>query len=141
MTINPYITFDGNCREAFEFYKSVFGGDFMAVRTFADGPDEMPIQEADKSRIMHMSLPVGDTVLMGSDVASGFGDAPKSHDGISLSYIPHSREDADRVFAGLSGNGGTPTLPMEDAFWGSYFGMCQDRFGIKWMINYNTQTV
>lgn len=72
MALNTYLTFDGNCREAFEFYRSVFGGEFASFQTFGEGPPDMPVSDAEKSRVMHVSLPIGSSVLMGSD-SSSFG--------------------------------------------------------------------
>ena len=135
MALNTYLTFDGNCREAFEFYRSVFGGEFLVVQTFADGPADMPVPAETRDQIMHVSLPVGESVLMGSD--RGPGSAPELVVGnnFSISIVGQSREHCDEVFAKLSA-GGKVTMPLQDMFWGSYYGMCTDRFGINWMINY-----
>ncbi len=133
MSLNPYLNFAGNCREAFDFYRSVFGGEFEALMTFADGPEGMPVEEADKDKVMHVSLPLGTSVLMGSDVPS---QAPPVAAGnnVQISFAPESREEADRCFARLA-EGGEVTMPLEEQFWGDYFGSCTDRFGIHWMIN------
>ena len=133
--LNTYLNFDGNCREAFEFYRSVFGGEFAIMQTFGDGPDDMGVLEEEKNNIMHVSFPIGDSVLMGSDVPSGFGMPHVQGSNFSISVGPDSREEADRLFGRLS-EGGTVSMPMGDMFWGSYFGACTDKFGINWQINY-----
>ena len=135
MALNPYLFFDGNCREAFEFYRSVFGGDFMFMQTFGDAPSDLNLPEADKDRIMHVSLPVESGVLMGSDSMSGMGAPPTMGDNISLSVNGESVDHCDELMARLS-EGGTIKMPMEKTFWGAYFGTCTDRFGIGWMINH-----
>lgn len=132
--LNPYLNFDGNCREAFAHYRSIFGGDFIIMQTFRDGPDGMGVSDEEMDNIMHVSLPMGESVLMGSDVPSAFGAPPITGSNVQISVSPASREDADRVFAGLS-KGGEVTMPMMDMFWGSYFGSCTDKFGMNWMVN------
>ena len=137
--INAYLTFDGTCEEAFNFYKSVFGGDFPMVGKFGDMPPQEgmpPISDEVKNRIMHMSLPISaETVLMGSDTMPGIHDHQVGNN-ISLSINTDSREEADRVFTGLSA-GGKVSMPLADTFWGAYFGMWTDKFGINWMVNYD----
>lgn len=138
-TINPYLTFDGNCEEAFNFYKSVFGGDFPMVGKFGDMPPQegMPAMSDDvKNRIMHITLPISsETILMGSDTMPGIHDH-KIGNNISLSINTNSKEEADKIFNGLSADGNV-TMPLNDTFWGAYFGMWTDKFGIKWMVNYD----
>ena len=136
-TINPYLNFNGNTEEAFNFYKSVFGGEFEMVLRFKDM--EVPGQSmGDPNLIMHIALPISkETVLMGSDVPSEFPQAVTGSN-VSLSYNPDSKEAADKVYNALSA-GGTVTMPMDNAPWGAYFGMCNDKYGIQWMINFNTQ--
>ncbi len=136
MSLNPYLFFDGNCREAFDFYRSVFGGDFSVLQTFGDGPPDMGVPEAEKDRIMHVSLPVGPAVLMGSDSCSAFGPPPAAGDNFAISLTGESREQCDRIFAALSA-GGAVRMPMQETFWGSYFGNWTDRFGIGWMISFD----
>ena len=136
MTLNAYLFFDGQCAEAFDYYKSVFGGDFSAHMTFADGPPDFQYDDAEKGKIMHVSLPVGSSVLMGSDTPKGEGEPPRPANSFSISYDASSREDADRVFAALS-KGGVATMPMEETFWNAYFGSCTDRFGVQWMVSFD----
>lgn len=140
MSLNVYLTFDGNCEEAFGFYKSVFGGEFLVMQRFSDGPPEMAGVAADeKNRIMHVTLPVGDGVLQGSDTAQGHAGSFVRGNNFSISYSPSSRTEADSAFAKLK-DGGVETMPMQETFWGSYFGMCTDRFGVQWMINMDAKT-
>lgn len=134
--VNPYITFNGTCEEAFNFYKSVFGGDFPYSGKYKDMPSEYPIKEEDKEKIMHISLPIGNTVLMGSDAAAGFGDNFKEGNNITISINADSEEEATRIFGGISG-GGIISMPLNKTFWGALFGMCTDKFGINWMVNYD----
>lgn len=132
-TLSIYLNFNGNCREAFEFYKSVFGGEFARVATFGEMPGA-DIPEDAKSRIMHISLPVADSVLMGSDTMEGMGKTFQQGNNFAISYTPKSREDTDKTFAALS-KGGTVFMPLADQFWGDYFGQLTDRFGVTWMLN------
>lgn len=132
--LNIYLTFDGNARAAFDFYKSVFGGDYEA-HSFADAPPEMKVAEEYRDRLMHASLPVGDSVLMASDHAPGCGPALQAGNNFAISIAGRSREHCDDVFARLSA-GGEVKMPLQETFWGAYFGMWTDKFGINWMINY-----
>ena len=134
MTLNTYLHFNGNCREAFEFYRSVFGGDFEILQTFNDGPPGMGIPDAEKNNIMHVSLGVGESMLMGSDVPAAFGPPLNMGNNFSISYAAQSKKESDDLFARLS-EGGVVTMPLQDMFWGAYFGSCIDRFGISWMVN------
>lgn len=136
-TVNPYFCFNGNCEEVFNFYKSVFGGEFRQIARFGDMP--MPGQELSdeaKNRIMHVALPISnETILMGSDSNPMMGDVTFGKN-ISISIQADSKADADRLFKGLSA-GGKVTMPMGDVPWGSYFGMFDDQFGINWLISHD----
>ena len=139
--INPYLIFNGNCEAAFLFYKSVFGGEFPYIGKFKDMPPSddpncppPPAEEAE--RIMHVCLPIGNAVLMGSDSTSQSGDVPAFSGNFSVSINTDSVEEADRIFAGLSA-GGNVIMPMEKTFWGAYFGMFADKFGVHWMVNFD----
>ena len=134
--INIYLHFNGNCREAFEFYRSVFGGEFAMLTTFREGPDGMGVPEEEMDNVMHVSYEIGGTTLMGSDVPSTFGMPVEQGNNFSISYQPESREETEALFGKLSA-GGTVMMPLQDMFWGAYFGGCRDRFGINWMVNYN----
>ncbi|HLP63037.1 VOC family protein [Flavobacterium sp.] len=140
-TVNPYLIFNGNCEEAFLFYQSVFGGEIPYMGRFSEMPpsdDENcpppPAEEA--NRIMHVCLPIGkETTLMGSDSTSQSGDVIVGTN-ISVSINTESREEADRLFNGLSA-GANVFMPMTNTFWGAYFGMFTDKFGINWMVNFD----
>lgn len=135
MGFTAYLTFDGDCEKAFEFYKAAFGGEIVVKQRFSDGPPEMAaVAKGEERRIMHMTLAVGDSVLQGSDAARGHADAVVKGNNFTIVWSPPSREEADAVFAKLK-EGGKLRMPMQETFWGSYFGMCTDKFGIQWMIN------
>jgi len=133
-TINPYLNFNGNCEEAFTFYKSVFGGEFLDFQRFKDVPAEAQLPAIEAEWVMHVSLPISqDTILMGSDSPSTIGKVtPGSNFHISIQT--DNDEETDRLFNGLS-EGGQITMPLEQSFWGARFGMFVDKFGIQWMIN------
>lgn len=138
-SISPYLTFAGNCEEAFNFYKSVFGGSFPYVGRFKEMPPipgkEVPEGEGEK--IMHISLPISkETVLMGSDSSEAFGHATVMGNNFSISINAESEAKAKQLFNGLS-KGGTVTMPLEKTFWGALFGMFTDKFGIQWMVNFD----
>jgi PhnB protein len=132
--VNAYINFDGNCDQAFVFYKSVFGGEFQARMSFGEAPG-MDVPAAQKDKLMHVALPIGkNTVLMGSDWSPQFGPMERGNS-FALSVNADSQAEADKVFKALS-DGGQVTMPIGIAFWGAYFGMCTDKFGIKWLVNF-----
>ena len=136
-TVNSYLNFSGNTEEAFNFYKSVFGTEFSALVRFKDGPggDKMAPEYQDK--IMHIALPVGNgNLLMATDMIESMGQILKPGNNFSLSITPGSEEEALKFFNGLSA-GGTIEAPFKKEFWGAYFGMFMDKFGIRWMINYD----
>ena len=135
-TINTYLNFNGNCDAAFNFYKSVFGGEFIFLGRFEEMPegDGYKVKDSDKNKIMHVSLPIGKTILMGSDTVGDWGPKFVQGNNFSVSITPENKEEADKLFKGLSA-GGHITMPMENTFWGSYFGMLTDKFGINWMVN------
>jgi len=138
-SLNPYLNFNGNTEEAFNFYKSVFGGEFASVERFKNTPEAGKMPEADKNKIMHIALPIGkDNMLMATDVLESMGQQLTVGNNFSISINADSKEEADRLFNGLSA-GGKVELEMQKTFWGSYFGMFSDKFGIQWMISYNEQ--
>lgn len=133
--INPYINFNGNAQEAFDFYKSVFGGEFSNVTRFKEMANpgfEVTAEDADK--IMHIALPIGGNTLMGNDVPSFMGKTNENENRSKISVNVESREEADKIFNGLSA-GGTVEFPMGESPWGSYFGMFRDKYGIEWMVD------
>src|SRR4029079_10529265 len=137
--VNVYLTFNGNCEEAFNFYKSVFGGEFPYLGRYKDMPAEDGKQTAseDAEKIMHVSLPVSkETMLMGSDTGGEWASNYSQGNNFAISITTDTKEEADRIFNALSA-GGTVTMPMNKTFWGDYFGMFTDKFGISWMVNYD----
>ncbi len=140
-SINPYLVCNGNCEEAFLMYQSVYVGEFPSVGKFSDMPagDENPtLSEDDANKIMHITLPIGkDSVLMGSDSNSASGEVTFGGN-MSISINAESKQEADRLFDGLSA-GGNPFMPMNQTFWGAYFGMFVDKFGIHWMVNFDEE--
>jgi PhnB protein len=137
--INPHINFNGNAEEAFNFYKSVFGGAFAKVLRFKDMPNtDFPMSEDDADKIMHIALPIGQNVLMANDVPSFMGLVNENENRSKISISATSREEADKLFNGLSA-GGTVEMPISDSPWGSYFGMFRDKFGIEWMVDFDSK--
>ena len=134
--LNPYISFSGNAEEAFNFYKSVFGGEFSAVMRWGDNEECAEMPGIDKNSIMHIALPVGDSTIMGDDSDGIMGKKLSAGNNHSITISPDSRDEADRSFKGLS-DGGEATMSMQVAFWGGYFGSLTDKFGVQWLINYD----
>ena len=135
--INPYINFNGNAEEAFNFYKSVFGGEFSLIIRFKEmsSPD-YPVAENESNKIMHIALPIGKNVLMASDVPESMGPVNENENRSKISVNAESREEAKKLFSGLSA-GGTIEVPISDSPWGSYFGMFRDKFGIEWIVDFD----
>jgi len=136
-TINPYLNFDGNTEEAFRFYRSVFGTEFITVQRFKDTPEESKLPESARDKIMHISLPIGNgNILMGTDALEELGHPLTVGNNFVLSISVDSEAEANKYFNALS-VGGKITIPLEKAFWGAYFGAFTDQFGIQWMVNYD----
>ena len=137
--INPYLNFNGNCEEAFNFYKSVFGGEFGYTGRYREMPpmDGKTVTAEEAEKIMHISLPISkDSILMGSDTSTAFGPPVTTGNNFAISISASSKAEADRLFNGLSA-GGKVIMPMDNAFWGSYFGMLTDKFDINWMVSFD----
>lgn len=133
-SINPYLNFSGTCEEAFNFYKSVFGGEFLDFQRFRDVPDEAQLPNDEGEMIMHVSLPIGNNaLLMGSDRPASMGQVT-SGDNVHVSIQSDNDEETEKLFYGLAA-GGQVTMPLQETFWGARFGMLTDKFGIQWMIN------
>ncbi len=136
-TINPHIHFNGNTEEAFEFYRSVFGGTFSKIIRFKDISFEgfsMPEEELEK--IMHIALPIGaNTKITGSDVPKMLGVVNEAENRSKITITAESKEEADAIFTGLS-IGGTVEFPMGVSPWGSYFGAFRDKYGVEWMLEF-----
>ena len=133
--VHIYLFFDGNCAEAFDFYKSVFGGEFSAHMTFETAPPDMNVPAGERGRIMHMSMPLGPIYLMGSDTLSN-GEPVGTSQAMAISYAPESEAETRKVFDALFA-GGEVTQPLEEMFWGALYGQGVDKFGVRWMVNYD----
>jgi PhnB protein len=135
--VNAYLNFNGNCEEAFSFYKSAFGGEFLYIGRYKDVPptDRQIFQTENDEKIMHLTLSIGkETILMGCDSPQADGQGIIFGNNISLSINMDNKEEADRIFNELS-VGGQVKMAMSQTFWGAYFGVLTDRFGINWLIN------
>ncbi len=130
--LQPYLMFDGNCREAMEFYQGALGGELFYA-PYSEGPDEMPALGGE--RMMHARLAAGKVVLMASDVPEG-QELVRGKD-FSLSIECESREEEERLFAALAEDGSV-VMPLQDTFWGSHFGIVEDRFGVRWQLDLPT---
>ena len=134
--INPYLNFPGNTEEAFNFYKSVFGGEFLFLQRFKDTPEAGKVPDNEKDKLMHVSLPVGkENILMATDALESMGQKLSVGNNFYLSIEADSKEEADKLYKSLS-EGGKATMPLTDTFWGAYFGMLKDKFGIQWMVSH-----
>ena len=135
--INPHINFNGNAEEAFTFYKSVFGGEFAKLMRLKDiASPEFPVAEQDANKIMLIALPIGKNILMANDVPESMGRVNEKENRSKISISAESREEADKLFKGLSA-GGAIEYPIGDSPWGSYFGMFRDKYGIEWMVDFD----
>lgn len=142
-TTNIYLNFTNETEAAFTFYKSIFGGEFDGgISRFGDAPpqDGTPnLSEEDKQLVMHVSLPLlGGVNLMGTDAPASMGFAVSPGNNVYISLQPDTRAETDRLFNALA-EGGTITMPLQDMFWGDYFGSCTDKFGVQWMFNCSTK--
>lgn len=131
-TINPYLNFDGNCEEAFNFYKKAFGGEF--TRISRAGESGIPVAEEEKNKLLYVELPIGGGKIMGSDVFKSFGQSIVVGNNNYVSITTESKAEADRLFTALSENGEIE-MPIGDQFFG-YFGSFQDQFGVRWMVHF-----
>lgn len=137
--VSTYLNFPDCTEEAFHFYQSVFGGEFIGgIHRFSEVPpqkDAPPMSEADKNLVMHIELPIlGGHVLMGTDAPASMGFTVISGNNMSINLEPDTRAETDRLFKTLSA-GGKVTMRLQDMFWGAYYGSCTDKYGIQWMLN------
>ena len=138
-TVNIYLTFDGNCEEAFKFYQSVFGGQIPYMGRFKDMPpgEESQVKPGEENRIMHVSLPISkETMLMGSDTGGEWAFGYAQGNNFAISITADSKEEANKLFNGLSA-GGKVTMPLGKTFWSDCFGTLTDKFGINWMVSFD----
>lgn len=139
-TINPYLNFQGNTEEAFNFYQSIFGGDFIGgISRFKDAPEGDELPENEQNKVMHIGLPFGDNnMIMATDALESMNQKVKPGNNIYLCISADNKKQADDFFKGLSA-GGEIEMDMQDMFWGDYFGMCTDKFDVKWMVSFNKE--
>jgi PhnB protein len=137
--VHIYLNFAGNTEEVFDFYAKVFGTSILMKQTFGATPFMADAPEHAKNKIMHIQLPITETVhLMGSDAVEGFGPPLKPGNHFHISIVANDKGEADRVFEALSSDGGKVNMPIGNAPWGPYFGMCADRYGTQWMVSLET---
>ena len=138
--INPYINFNGNAEEAFTFYKSVFGGEFAKITRFKDiASAEFPVAEKEANKIMRITLPIGNNILIANDIPESMGRVSENENRSKIAVTAESKEEADKIFNGLSA-GGTIEMPMADGGpLGSYFGMFRDKYGIEWTVAFEAK--
>jgi PhnB protein len=137
--VHHYLNFPGTTKEAFQFYETVFGTKITTIQTFGETSFMPNVPDAAKDKIMHVELPITEAShLMGSDVVEGFGPPATFGNNFHVVLVADDKAEADRVFAALSGGGGAVAMPLANAPWGPYFGMCVDRFGIHWMVTLST---
>ena len=137
--VSTYLNFSGNTEEAFNFYKQVFGTEFVdGIARFGDMPQsdsDMPLKEEAKKYVMHVALPIlGGHMLMGTDATQATGFEVKFGNNMYINLEPDTREETDKLFNALS-DGGSETFPLKEMFWGDYYGSCIDKFGVCWMFN------
>jgi len=142
--VSTYLNFPRSTEEAFMFYKSVFGSDFTTpIHRFSEvppQPGQPPLAEADKNLVMHVELPIlSGHVLMGTDAPESMGFTLKAGNNMSINLEPDTRTETDRLFKRLA-DGGRVEMPLQEMFWGDYFGSLTDRFGVRWMFNCTSKT-
>ncbi|MEM7362249.1 MAG: VOC family protein [Bacteroidota bacterium] len=136
--IEPTLVFDGNAEEAFNFYRSVFGGEFVMLQRFKDSPMKKDVPESKQDKIMYIALPIGkQTLLMGWDHLPSYGAFSKGNN-FQLSLVPSSKEETKRIFTALA-KGGEVKMPLQDTFWDAYYGSLKDKFGVYWLLNFPTK--
>ncbi|MBS1574002.1 MAG: VOC family protein [Bacteroidetes bacterium] len=134
--LNPYLNFAGNTEEAFNFYKSVFGGEFVTLQRFKDTPEADKLPPGVANQVMHVALPVGkNNILMGTDAPESMGFSLRFGNNQYICISPDSRDEANKLFSGLSA-GGNVEMELQDMFWGAYYGSLTDKYGVRWMVNY-----
>lgn len=135
--INPHINFNGNAGEAFKFYQSVFGGEFVKIIRFKDiASAEFSVPEKEENNLMHIALSIGNNVLIGNDVPEFMGKVNERENRSKISVSTESKEEAEKLFNGLSASGEVE-VPFSESGGGSYFGMFRDKYGIEWVVNFD----
>lgn len=138
-TINPYLNFPGTTENAFNFYKSIFGGEFITLQRFRDVPGTENLPEADRGKIMHIALSIGDAQIMATDALESMGQKLHTGNNFYISFNAASRAEADKIFNGLA-EGGSIEMTLEDTFWGSYYGALKDKYQTQWMVSFDEKT-
>ena len=137
--INPYINFNGNAEEAFTFYRSVFGGEFAGITRFKDiASAEFPVAEAEADKIMRIALPIGGNLLIANDIPKSMGRVNENENRSKIAITAESKEEADKIFNGLSA-GGAVEMPMAESPWGTSFAMFRDKYGIEWTVEFDSK--
>ena len=137
-SINPYINFNGNAEEAFNFYKSVFGAEFKTIVRFKDvGSTEFPAPDNEANKIMRIELQIGGNTLIANDVPESMGQVNENENRSKIAISTETKEEADKLFQGLS-EGGTVEMPMAESPWGTYFAMFRDKYGIEWTVEFDS---
>jgi PhnB protein len=135
--INPHVNFNGNAEDAFNFYRSVFGGEFTKIIRFKDlASAEFPVSKKEENKILHIELPIGKSKLMANDVPEDMGRTNENENRSKIVITAESKEEADKLFNGLSA-GGQIEGAIGDSPWGAYFGMFRDKYGIEWMVSFD----
>lgn len=138
-TVNPYLNFQGNTEEAFNFYRQVFGGEYIMLQRFKDGPEAEKLSNEDREKIMHIALPLAKgNVLMGTDVLGSMNQKIQQGNNFYICISTESQEEADRIFQALSKDAAVE-MELQKTFWGAYFGMLKDKFGVQWMVDYSSE--
>lgn len=139
LNVNPYLNFNGNTEEAFNFYKSVFGGEFITLMRFKDMPEGEKMPPDAQNKIMHAALPISkNTILMATDALESLGQKLTAGNNFYISLETETKDEAGKIFKKLS-DGGKIEMPIQDQFWGAYFGSFADKFGVQWMVSYTYQ--
>ena len=138
--VSTYLNFMGTTEEAFDFYRTVFGTEYLGpiqrMKDVPAGPDGPTLSEAEQERVMHVELPIlGGYVIMGTDMLESMNHELKIGNNTTINLEPDSREETQRLFDALS-EGSSDCAPLMDMFWGATWGTCLDRFGVRWMFNY-----
>lgn len=134
-TLNPYLNFQGNTEDAFNFYKSVFGGEFVGLMRFGSVPGADKLPAAERNKIMHIALPIGQNLLMATDMLESMGQRLERGNAASVSVDVASDEEGQRIYNGLL-EGGQASMPYAPVLWGGKWGMLTDKFGVQWMVSY-----
>ena len=139
ITINPYLNFHGNTEEAFNFYRKVFGGEFITLQRFRDTPEADKLSKDEQEKIMHIALPIGkNNILMATDALESMNQKLHEGNNFYLSISTESETEAEEIFTALA-QGGKIEMKLHKTFWGAYFGMLKDKFGVQWMVDHSSE--